>query len=81
MQVKDSVMKWMNNNFNNIYPDQSVGLGGRRFQGKMKNLAKDIHGDVFYGGNIVVYVYRGILSVHKLEWAAWSAPRARIAPG
>ena len=74
-------MKWINNDYNNICPDQSVGLGGRRFQGKIKNIAKDIHGDLFYGGNLVVYVYRGILSVHKLEWAAWSAPRARIAPG
>ena len=50
-------MKWINNDYNNICPDQSVGLGGRRFQGKIKNIAKDIHGDVFYGGNLVVYVY------------------------
>ena len=28
---KDSVMKWINNDYNNICPDQSVGLGGRRF--------------------------------------------------
>ena len=43
MQVKDSVMKWINNDYNKIYPDQSVGLGGPRFQGKKnKNIAKDI---------------------------------------
>ena len=47
---------WINNDYNNIYPDQSVGLGGGRFQGKIKNIAKDIHGDAFYGGNLVVYV-------------------------
>ena len=35
-------MKWINNDYNNIYPDQSVGLGNRRFQGKIKNIAKDI---------------------------------------
>ena len=35
---------------------ESVGLGGRRFQGKIKNIAKNIHGDAFYGGNLVVYV-------------------------
>ena len=53
-------MKWINNEYNNICPDQSVGLGGRRFQRKIKNIAKDIHGDVFSGGNLVVYIYRGI---------------------
>ena len=47
-------MKWINNDYNNICPDQTVGLGVRR---KIRNIAKDIQGDVLYGGNLAVYVY------------------------